>query len=208
MIDVHCLIHKKSPFTPYLIKQMETEPAVTFHPIINGSNIGLGRAVGFTKGINPYVSFVDYDDMIESGIFTKINEVMEAGADWCYTDEVLIDRDGAILQPGWSSHPHLFSRSILDMVQIGLNEYANHIITLRRELLTPKILFIMKQLKELSEPYLFTELSKYERTHIKEIGYYWRQHEDNATKRLEYVQFLINQANQVEESGDGVSISN
>jgi hypothetical protein len=184
MIDVHCLVYKESPYFSQIKAQMEAEEDVCFHVVPNGSNIGLGRAVGFLQGNAPYVSCVDYDDLIEPGIFTKINEVMESKIPWCYTDEMLIDEQGKHIQPGWSSNPKLYKHNVLQFVKVG-NEYVHHILTFRRDLLTLKMLYIMKQLCELPEEYLRTELGYYEHTHIKEVGYYWRQHPENGMKKYQ-----------------------
>lgn len=186
MIDVHCLTHKQDDrYFPLLKKQMETEEDVCFHIVQNGNNIGLGRTAGFLRGDAPYVSYVDYDDLIEPGIFTKINEVMETGVPWCYTDEMLIDEEGKHLQPGWSSNPELYNETILGFMRINKNEHVHHIITFRRELFTPKMFYIMKQLHELPEVYLITELAGYHHKHIHEVGCFWRQHADSSLKKHE-----------------------
>jgi len=184
MIDVHCLVYKiEDKFFPQILSQIEREADVNFFIVRNGDNIGEGRIKGFLTGSNPYVSFVDYDDLIEPGIFTKINSVMETGVPWCYTDEVLIDEEGKVLQPGWSSNPELYRESVLTYVRLKKGVYPHHILTFRRELLTPRIVYIMRQLKELPEEYLKMELIQYDFKHIHEVGYYWRQHKDNGMKQ-------------------------
>lgn len=187
MIDVHCLVHTKkiTSFEEILMKQLSLESDIKLHIIKNGSNIGLGRVTGFLSGTAPYVSYVDYDDMIEPGIFTEINEVMSNGVPWCFTDEMLIDENGEFLKPGWSSSPELYNESILGYVRIKPGVYAHHILTFRRDLITPKMCFIMKQLSELSEEYLRTELAQYHFEHIKKVGYYWRQHKDSTMLKYE-----------------------
>lgn len=185
MIDVHCLVHKESKYFYELEKQMKEESDISFHVVSNKENIGLGRVNGFMKGYHKYVSYVDYDDLIEPGIFAKINRVMDTGIPWCYTNEILIDEDGNKIQPGWSSNPELYSPAVLDLVRVNIDEHVHHILTFRRDLITPKILYIMRQLNELPEEYLRTELEKYSRLHINEVGYYWRQHNDNSCKKYE-----------------------
>lgn len=191
MIDVHCLIHT-SEITPYeeqIVAQMQNEKYANFHVVKNGSNIGLGRVVGFLTGKAPYVSYVDYDDLIEPGIFTKINEVMSSGIPWCYTDEVLIDEDGNFIKPGWSSHPELYSENVLQYVRVKPGVHVHHILTFRRDLITPKMCFIMKQLGELPEEYLRTELAAYDFEYINEVGYYYRQHSNNTVNKYESYRF-------------------
>ncbi|MCP3924918.1 MAG: hypothetical protein GY714_20255 [Desulfobacterales bacterium] len=181
MIDVHCLRHNdERVFFPQLLKQLGKEECINLFVLKNDDNIGAGRVKGFLTGTSDYVSFVDYDDLIEPGIFKKINDVMDTGVPWCYTDEMLIDESGNILQPGWSSDPKLYTKYILGFVDIGENMHCHHILTFRRELITSRIKYIMKQLKELPEEYLKTELMQYERKHIETVGYYWRQHENNG----------------------------
>jgi hypothetical protein len=109
---------------------------------------------------------------------------METGVNWCYTDEVLVDEQGKYLQPGWSSNPELYKENILGFVRVG-DEYVHHILTFKRSLLSPKLIYIMKQLKELPEEYLRTELASGSHVHIKEVGYFWRQHKGNSMKTFE-----------------------
>lgn len=191
MIDVHCLVHTASvsKFEEELVEQMRHESDAKFHVIKNGSNIGLGRVAGFLTGTAPYVSYVDYDDLIEPGIFTEINEVMSSGVPWCYTDEMLIDVNGVHIKPGWSSNPELYSKDFLEYVKIRPVTHAHHILTFRRDLITPKMCFIMKQLSELSEEYLRTELAQYHFEHIKKVGYYWRQHCNGTMLKYESYKF-------------------
>ena len=191
MIDVHCLAHTDSAtrYEEELITQMRNEKHINFHVLKNGRNIGLGRVCGFLAGDAPYVSYVDYDDLIEPGIFTKICEVMETGVPWCFTDEVLVDEEGKYIKPGWSSNPGLYPQSLLDYVRVRPGVHVHHILTFRRELLTPKVCFIMKQLYELPEEYLRTELAQYDFVHIEEVGYYWRQHSDNTMPKYESYEF-------------------
>lgn len=184
LIDVHCLVHKESPFFPSLVKQMKEED-VNFHIVKNGTNIGLGRVNGFLKGTSSYISFVDYDDLIQPGIFKKIVDILEQGYDWVYTDEVLIDEFDKSIQPGWSSNPELYGPEILSFVQVSNNDYCHHIVAFRRSLLRLDLIFIMEQLTELAECYLYKELGRNTNFyHLKEVGYYWRQHEDNGIKQF------------------------
>jgi len=179
-IDVHCLVHKEIKYFPILKRQMEKED-VNFFVINNGTNLGEGRIKGFTKGNSPYVSFVDYDDLVEPGIFNLIEKVLDSGYDWCYTDEMLIDKDGNYINPGWSSHPFLYHPYLLKFNKIGDNKYCHHILAFRRELITVEMLYILKQLSEYTISYIMGELSKHKNHyHIPCIGYYWRIHGDNA----------------------------
>lgn len=191
MIDVHCLVHTANvtAYEEQIIAQMKQEKCANFHIIKNGKNIGLGRVCGFLTGNAPYVSYVDYDDLIEPGIFTKINEVMDTGIPWCYTDEVLVDKYGKYIKPGWSSNPELYPEEILSYVRVKPGVHVHHILTFRRDLITPKMCFIMKQLSELSEEYLRTELAAYDFHHIEEVGYYYRQHENNTLNNYECYRF-------------------
>ncbi len=186
MIDVHCLRHNdEKVFFPQLLSQLQREESINLFVIDNGRNIGAGRVKGFSSGKSDYVSYVDYDDLIKPGIFRQINSVMKTGIPWCYTDEWLIDEDGGFIQPGWSVKPEIYSSNILEFVKIGEGEYCHHILTFRRELLTRKLIYIMKQLKELSEEYLRTELMQYMHKHINAVGYFWRQHKNNTFNNYE-----------------------
>jgi hypothetical protein len=141
---------------------------------------------GFLTGTSPYVSFVDYDDLIQPGIFKKVVDILERGYDWVYTDQMLIDEFGNPLQPGWSSNPELYRPELLAFMKINDNdEHCHHIVAFKRGLLRLDHLFIMSQLSELTECYLFRELGRHSNFyHLKEIGYYWRQHEDNGFKKF------------------------
>lgn len=181
MIDVHCLVHKPSPFFPTLQKQMQAESCVNFFVVDNGPNIGEGRAKGFSLGKSPLVSFVDYDDLIDPGIFDEINWVLGLGYDWCYTDEIIIDAEGNDLSEGWASRPDLYVDDILNLHRISDTDYCHHILAFRRELLTKEMAYIMRQCVELSEVYLKDELRRTSNyCHIDRVGYYWRIHGDNG----------------------------
>lgn len=183
MIDVHCLIHKESEYFNLINEQMLSERDAKFYVLTNGSNIGLGRCRGFLTGTSPYVSYVDYDDLIEPGIFSIINKVMDSGAYWCYTNEALINKDGEILCEGWAKYPENFHPSIIDFVDLGAGVRPHHILTFRRELITPRMIYIMEQLSEHSEEFLRMELSRYPVNFIDVIGYYWRQHDDSTLQK-------------------------
>jgi len=180
MIDVHCLVHKTSPYFPKLIDSMKGQFA-NFHVVDNGSNIGEGRINGFAIGDSPYVASVDYDDFVMPGIFRKIEETLERGADWVYTDEVIVDAEGNAIIPGWSSNPKLYVDDILNLHRVSDNDFCHHILAFRRELLTKEMKYIMRQLVELSEVYLKDELRRSSNyVHIKEVGYFWRLYGGNG----------------------------
>lgn len=72
MIDVHIIKHPtedRSENFEKLLASLENEP-VDVH-IVEGvaGNIGAGRAEGFRRGSNPWVSFIDDDDAIAPGVF-------------------------------------------------------------------------------------------------------------------------------------------
>lgn len=185
MIDVHCLVHKESKFFPSLKVQMEKEEGVTFHIVRNGGNIGLGRVKGFLLGSSPYVSFVDYDDLISPGIFRELNSLLERGYDWVYTNEVVIDELGNELQPGWSSNPELYRKELLEFMEASPGVYCHHIVAFKRSLLKPPVFWIMTQLAELAESYLFKELGRSNNFyHLDKVGYYWRIHGDNGFRNF------------------------
>ena len=191
MIDVHCLVHREdTEFFPQLQAQMAEEKDANFHIIPNGTSIGVGRCKGFLTGKSEYVSYVDYDDLIVPGIFSKINDVMSTGIPWCFTDEVLVDKDGNFIQPGWSIAPEIYNPIILEFTRIAEGVHAHHILTFRRDLISIKMIGIMEQLAELAEDYLRTELSKYNYVHIDEVGYLYRQHEKNSVLNFKVARIL------------------
>jgi hypothetical protein len=194
MIDVHCLIHKYSPFFHKIHTQMSNEDNVNFHIINNTNLIGNGMCLGFSLGNSDYVSYVDYDDLIEPGIFKEIEDVMDQGYDWCYTDQKLIDENDNILQEGWSSCPELYNESILQFTRYNNIDCFHHILTFKRKLITLDIACMLKEMHELPETYLARELYRKSKNykHINKIGYYWRQHQDNWYKKTSYYNYLIN----------------
>jgi len=164
---------------------MESEKDICFHIIPNGTNIGFGRVRGFLVGKSPYVSFVDYDDLIQPEIFFEINQILESGYDWCYTDEMLINEEGEELQPGWSSHPELYSPLLRSFQTFNSKDCCHHIVAFRRNLLRIDNLYIMRQLTELAEAYLYRELGRNNNYyHLQKVGYFWRQHENNGYKQF------------------------
>lgn len=193
MIDVHCLVYKNTRYFPELLKQIGNERNVNLYIIRNNDNIGKGRLKGFLTGNSPYVSLIDYDDLIQPGIFIEIEALLDRGCDCVYTDEVLIDENGEVLQPGWSSNPERYSPEILEAFDVGGGRYLHHLVAFRRELLRPYMALTLLQLHELAEPYLWKELGRVsEFYHLRQVGYYWRQHKDNGFKKFFCYKFFTN----------------
>jgi len=189
-IDIHCLLYKNSPFFLPLEKQMKQEK-VNFFTLPGSSNCGASRLKGFLSGTSPYVGYVDHDDLIQPGIFEKIRQILSQGYDWVYTDELLIDERDNPIKPGWSSNPELYPPEVLAFVNVNEVEYCHHIIVFRRDLIRLDMMFILPQLKELAESYLNKELGRSSNHfHLKEVGYFWRQHKDNWYRSLDVTKIL------------------
>ena len=99
MIDVHILTHNEPQWQiDRCLESLKDEP-INLH-IVHGFDEWppyQGRALGFSKGTAPYVSYVDPDDYIVPGAFTKLLAVIESGDyDAAHGWEVTIRKDSRI----------------------------------------------------------------------------------------------------------------
>lgn len=146
--------------------------------------IGYGRAESLKAGFAPYVAFVDPDDEIVPGIFAKLEAELFDNPAMVYTDEHLIDAGGKFIRTGWSRDPSfadsfpLHHRELLTDWQNG--GYLHHLCVFRRDI----ALQFAEQLRSLhvnAEGFLSQHMLLNGKVkHLKELGYKWRQHDNNT----------------------------
>lgn len=192
-IDVHILTMPDSnrEWLSRCIKSLDGEP-VNLHilPGVKG-DIAAGRMAGFAMGSAPYVSWVDHDDAVMPGIFSDIiwqigNQSRIRVECQCaiYTDEVIIGEKTFI--SGWSTNPEPFRhdpRLKLCRVPGTSDSYMHHLLVLPRYSIAdcPKPGWLMAP-----EPEIIAHAASRGVTfhHLKQVGYMWRQHSDNASNKL------------------------
>lgn len=79
MIDVHMIVMPDTdPMKRAMITAQLAMEGVELH-VIDGiaGNLRLGRKRGYAAGTNPWVTYVDPDDQIERGIFTRLRTAIE-----------------------------------------------------------------------------------------------------------------------------------
>lgn len=194
MIDIHCLIHPgyNQEYYSQIKRQIDQEPKVIFHEVWNEKSISEGRALAYTLGDCPYVGFVDSDDLIQPGIFQKILEEFENGAEVVTCNEMLLIEKEKMIMPGLLMRPDLYT----DWLQ-NLFPHPNinhHIFCFRRELLNPD--YVEDSLGKMGESiiqfgdYTYAAVSDVEKRKavlIPEAGYYYRRHDNQVTAWIEGV---------------------
>lgn len=175
MIDVHILTRpeQNNVWFAECLDSLKDEPVVLH--ILQGvkDHVGLGRIQGFSQGSCEWVSFVDPDDVVVPGIFSKVLEVISTNdVDAVFTEEIQVDADLKQLYPvrGFNTH---------------------HLMVFRRSLLTP-LLDDLKDFPIKGDRYLATEFIKKHRAKpLHEVGYKWRIHESNWHKRYRSLQNVV-----------------
>lgn len=194
MIDIHCLFYPGTFTQPRidwfkkLCEQIDKEPEVNFYPVYNSESIIRGRLKGYSLGTSPYVGFVDADDLIEPGIFKKILNEFEKGAEVVTCLENLIDGQGRVVMPGLMQSPENypeFARKIFRYKDVN-----HHIFCFKRELLNPNYKndsdMALKELHLTGDDEVFSavkNLADRKCVLIQEVGYYYRLHENQSSDK-------------------------
>ena len=170
-IDVHLLtLNEPAEWREACIASLEGAP-IQLHvlPGILG-HIGQARAVGYTQGTLPLVSFVDPDDLYEASAFTQLADALDAcpQAVMAYTDEALMDERGqslAIRRLAYSRWQHAHSAS-----------HVHGLMVMRRSAVEAAL----KDVAELNNfaEWLLTQLVAQRGgvLHLPMVGRHWRQH--------------------------------
>jgi len=186
-LDIHCLIHPEFNRIWYLnlVSQLINEPDIIFHQVWNEKSITEGRIIGYNQGNSPYIGFVDSDDLIEPGIFSKILLEFEKGADVVSCNEMLIDEYDKIIAPGLLLQPNIYSKWLQNLFSLGIN---HHIFCFKRELLD--IDYIKNSAIEIAKypqslgDYTFSavkDIANKKSVLINEVGYYYRRYRGQIT---------------------------
>lgn len=173
-IDVHIIVHPfqdRSESLDKLLKQLEDEP-VKVH-LIEGTPyiVGEGRYLGYLAGTSEYKAYLDDDDEIVPGIFTKILDTMNADKSLagCCTRE----------QDADSGKVAKFINKYYEMYHCF---HIHHITTYRISAIR-KHLETIRELPETAEHCLaaLVLLDKGLIQHIPEVGYIYRRHKQGIS---------------------------
>jgi hypothetical protein len=101
MLDVHIMVMPTTPheFVGQCIASVTAAVSVASFPVylhvmpaVQG-HIGRARALGYSQGMQPYVSFVDDDDYVMPNAFAVLQAELEAGRDAVFTRELRLQND-------------------------------------------------------------------------------------------------------------------
>ena len=174
-VDVHIIEHPhydRSESRERLMSQLSEEP-VNVH-IVKGHprHIGRGRYDGFMSGSSALCSYVDDDDLIEPGIYTKCLEAFEAESDLdgLCTREVVRDSQGDTCPT--FMYEYYDRRHLYDI---------HHLPVFNRASIAPYLHYLL-DLPDGSEHSLWGHmlLNDAKIKHLPEVGYYWHIHEENS----------------------------
>jgi hypothetical protein len=124
MLDVHVLLHNsnaeweaqcrssieaavcRAPF-PVSVYYLDGEPG----------HIGRGRALGYAKGVNAFVTYVDNDDYVRPGAFAQLDAALKNNPDAVFPREVTL-QNGQICDGEQRHHLAIYRRDqIIDHTQ-------------------------------------------------------------------------------------------
>lgn len=177
-LDVHIISHScqdRSATLEPLLRQLEAEP-VNVH-LVPGTKklIGLGRAEGFSRGAAPLVSYVDDDDVIVPGIFSKIIQAFdeEERLDGVCTREGTNHNTDRMIYARQFRHKYYDKKDFLKI---------HHITAYRRRSILPHLDFI-SDCPTSSEHTLVARLMLKDAIikHLPVLGYTWNQHSGSIT---------------------------
>jgi hypothetical protein len=191
-IDLHILKMEEEPFLQQALDSLESEPINLFLEDAIVGNTKAARKAAFLKGEAPYCSYIDPDDYVEGGIFSKLLEAIESAPPEIIGVYSLhfLEIQGRLRVK--SSKPHTWN---LD----------HHFVTLPR-LVAPAILFK----REVLESVLNSEESWSKVPSVRgesratsllcaqfgdwkcvpEYGYTWRIHDKNTSQHGTNAEFL------------------
>lgn len=188
-VDVHMVIGRREQWLQECLDSLKNEPINLFTVHRVEGDTGAARTQAFTMGTAEYVSFVDPDDKVVPGIFTKCTDILDDNPDvvGVYTDQVLINRHGDYLMDGWSINEQPFLRF---GYRPELSQGHHNLYVLRREEVEK---CLPLKTKRMPEVVLIHELKRLGSIHhLKEIGYFWRIHGKNTC--LTYTKDELNDA--------------
>ena len=143
--------------------------------------LGAARAIGFSQGSAPFVSFADPDDRVMSGTFARLFQALQdnPGAPFAWAGEQRVDADlMPIGQPntqpsGYSARRH----------RNNLAGYVQGVVLIRRSAVVP-VLGLLRQCGLEADGVLFAHLARLQvdlptegqPVHVPIVGRLWRQH--------------------------------
>ena len=103
MLDVHILHSDSTPPDTWrrCLASVDSEKATV--KILDGvdGHIGKGRYEGFSRGANPFVTYVDDDDMVSPGLLDLIDDALAEHPDaaMVYVRNMALPRDAPLANP-------------------------------------------------------------------------------------------------------------
>ena len=181
MIDCHVLVDPSRDASAVLA-QLAAEPVNLHIAPARPGRISAARAAAIRAGSAPYVCWVDDDDQIAPGIFSRLLAVLEQNPEACGVccREARVDVSGRVLGV---SPPAGWRWSVADM--IDQHPLVHHIALMRRETVLP-LLDAMQRWPMVGDQWLIWMQAQFGPWQLlDEIGYTWRRHTAQVTARHE-----------------------
>lgn len=180
LVDVHILRlpNDREDWFQYCLDSLEREP-VNLH-ILDGveGNIGAARIKGFSHGTAPYAAYVDPDDLVCRGAFQACIDALEADSTkvLAYTREARISEGGCLI----SEWDRKLYEPFFGKPEEALR--AHHLSVYRRSAL-PDLSFLNEYIT-VPEMALKKAMWNNNFAFVDRVGYQWRQHNNNASKKI------------------------
>lgn len=94
-----------------MLRQLQNEPVtVRVHPGIPG-DVGAARAQALRRGFGEWVSWVDPDDRIEPGLYSRLRDAITPGVNLIHTWELEHGLDGTTRERHFAHHGFIARRA-------------------------------------------------------------------------------------------------
>lgn len=168
------------------INSLKDEPVNIY--FVNGLQgcVGYGRAKSIGLGLAKYMAFIDHDDEVVPGIFSRIAPLLQSGTVHIYTDQALINSDGKFMCYGWSRDINTLKIVPGDLLPLLWDEqnkrYMHHLNVFLKEAaqdFLPQLYMGHRGI----EGKLFQHIGgKGTVKYLPEVGYLWRIHPNGGSQ--------------------------
>lgn len=138
MIDVHVLVHSgtKDAWLQQCLASLVGQPCVVH--VVQGveGSVGAGRALGYRRGVEEFVSYVDSDDYVLPGVMQACLDAL--GSHHAVVTNELVERDGLLgPRPKARHHLSVYRRAAVEPLLDHLATVPRYGDTLLRDHLRP-----------------------------------------------------------------------
>ena len=183
MLDVHVLTHSKTrdEWLDRCLNSLRGQPCVVH--VIEGveRDIAAGRRIGFSAGVEKYVSFVDSDDYVMPGAFDVVLAALNSGVPALCSLERVINESGQTIKVQGGHHLYAARR---DLIASVLDRFCNarfaHCFDKLHALTAPQQIDSVLYVYQLHADQSYPRIAGWAQTeHMRSI---WQRHQTSLSK--------------------------